>query len=64
MDMKEKRIWYAVQEQSSDGWDKGSYNINEAVAMLKEQGRGLIAAIDEEDAFCLDEYTYDELITE
>ena len=61
--MKEKRIWYAVQEQSSDGWDYGSYNIDEAVAMLKEQGHGLIAAIDEDNAFCMDEYTYDELIT-
>ena len=62
--MKEKKIWYAVQETSDDSWDKGSYNIDEAVAMLKEQGHGLIAAIDEDDAFCLDEYAYDDLITE
>ena len=61
----EKKIWYAVQENRSDGWDgDGSYNFDEAVKMLKKQGHGLIAEIDEEDQFCLEEYTYEELMNE
>ena len=44
--------WYAVQKESSDAWDYGSYDLDEAVKMLKEQGHGLIAIIDEEDSFC------------
>lgn len=59
-----ERIWYAVQETSDDGWDNGSYNIEEAVEMLKKQGHGLIAAIDEDNNFCLDEYTYDDVVGE
>lgn len=59
-----ERIWYAVQETSDDGWDNGSYNIEEAVEMLKKQGHGLIAAIDEDNSFCLDEYTYDDVVGE
>lgn len=59
-----ERIWYAVQETSADDWETGSYNIEEAVEMLKKQGHGLIAAIDEDNAFCLDEYTYDDVVGE
>lgn len=59
-----ERIWYAVQETSEDGQDNGSYNIEEAVEMLKKQVHGLIAAIDEDNNFCLDEYTYDDVVGE
>ena len=55
------RVWYAVQYESADAWDYGSYNYEEACEMLKNQGRGLIAVIDTETYFCLDEIFYDSL---
>ena len=30
--------WYAVQRVREDAWDNGSFDYNEAVAMLKAQG--------------------------
>lgn len=60
--MEEKKIWYAVQEDSTDGWNYGSYSLDEATEMLRDQGHGLIAVIDEEDSFCLKEYAYSDLI--
>lgn len=63
MKSKIKRIWYAVQENKSDGWDGiGSYDFREAAGMLKSQGYGLIAAVDEENQFCVNEYTYEEVV--
>lgn len=63
MKSKTKRIWYAVQENKSDGWDGiGSYDFREAAGMLKSQGYGLIAAVDEENQFCVNEYTFEEII--
>ena len=57
MKPKTKRIWYAVQENKSDGWDGiGSYDFRTAAEMLKSQGYGLIAAVDEENQFCVNEY--------
>ena len=53
-------IWYAVQKTSADAWDFGSYDFEEAKQMLKEQGSGLIAVIDEEDSFCLQEFRYED----
>ena len=53
--------WYAVQERSSDAWDNGSYSFEAAVEMLKEQGAGLIAVINEETHFCEQEIRLEDL---
>ena len=53
--------WYAVQEERTDAWDNGSYDYKEAVQMLKEQGHGLIAVIDDDAKVCLEEIEYEEL---
>ena len=55
----ENKKWYAVQMSSSDDWDNGSFDFEEAKAMLKEQGSGLIAVI--ENDFCVEEITFEEL---
>lgn len=47
--------WYAVQRESSDAWDNGSYDRETAMEMLNEQGCGLIAVIDEESGYCVEE---------
>jgi len=52
--------WYAVQRDREDAWDNGSFDYNEAVAMLKAQGEGLIAVIDDETKVCTEEIEYDE----
>ncbi len=57
-----KDMWYAVQKESSDAWDYGSHDKAEAIKMLREQGEGLIAVIDEENNFCLDEIRYGDII--
>lgn len=63
MKPKTKRIWYAVQENKSDGWDGiGSYDFRTAAEMLKSQRYGLIAAVDEENQFCVNEYAYEEVV--
>lgn len=54
-------VWYAVQEDSTDGWDNGSYDYNVAVEMLKDQGHGLIAVINEATSFCVEEIHYQDL---
>jgi len=62
--------WYAVQETSADGWDFGSEDFEKAKSMLKAQGCGLIAVIDNdfceeeisfEDLFDMEDFTNDEL---
>ena len=53
--------WYAIQKTSEDGWDFGSHDKEEAIKMLKEQGFGLIAVIDEEDNFCTEEIHFDDI---
>lgn len=55
-------IWYAVQETPDDDWDWGSYDYDEAVKMLKEQGHGLIAMIDESEGTTdfVEEISYEE----
>ena len=50
-------LWYAVQTDREDDWGTGSYNYNEAVQMLKRQGRGLIAVIDGD--VCVNEIEYE-----
>lgn len=51
--------WYAVQIDSSDEWGNGSCDFEEAKAMLKKQGCGLIAVI--VDDFCEEEIKFDDL---
>lgn len=55
----EPKKWFAVQMQSADEWDNGSADFEEAKAMLKDQGGGLIAVIVND--FCESEITYEEL---
>ena len=52
--------WYAVQETREDAWDNGSSNYDDAVEMLKKQGHGLIAVI-ENDTECVDEILYEDI---
>ena len=54
------KIWYAVQETPEDPWDYGSYDFQEAGRMLKDQGQGLIAVINEETNYCIEEIYYDD----
>lgn len=58
-DFVEVKPWYAVQKDSTDPWDYGSHNYDEAIEMLKQQGEGLIAVIN--DDFCEEEIKYDDL---
>lgn len=58
--MTENR-WYAVQENRTDAWDNGSDDYLTAVSMLEEQGRGLIAVIDENTGCCIEEIEYEDL---
>lgn len=51
--------WYAVQENRNDPWDYGSEDYCIAVEMLREQGHGLIAVI--ENDTCVEEIEYDDL---
>lgn len=53
--------WYAVQKTREDPWDCGSHNLEEAKSMLREQGNGLIAVIDEDTNFCEDEILYEDI---
>ena len=56
----EPAIWYAVQETKEDDWGTGSSDLEEALAMLREQGRGLIAVIEEgPDPVCIEEIPFD-----
>lgn len=54
--------WYAVQENREDAWDYGSYDYSEAVRMLREQGHGLIAVI--ENHTCVEEIEMEDLPAE
>lgn len=54
------RIFYAVQMDPTDSWDYGSSDFETAKDMLLEQGCGLIAEIDTETNFCLNEFLYEE----
>ena len=58
---KEKTMkkWYAVQETRADLWDYGTFDKNRAIEMLREQGHGLIAVI--EDDFCVEEIPFEEV---
>lgn len=52
--------WYAVQNETTDAWDFGSYDLEEAIGMANETGCDIIAVIDEENEFCLEELHRDE----
>ena len=53
--------WFAAQEDSADAWDNGSHDYETAVRMLLEQGHGLIAVINEDTNYCVQEITYEEV---
>ena len=55
--------FYAVQETPDDPWDYGSYDFAEAIRMLREQGDGLIAVIEQDaiETFCVDVIYADEI---
>ena len=62
--------WYAVQETPEDACDYGSFDKEEAIDMLQEQGKGLIAVIagcwdvngkSLDDTYCVDEWCFDDL---
>ena len=53
--------WYAVRESRQDGWSNGSYSYDEAVAMLKAQGQGLIAVINERSGEYEEEIEYSDI---
>lgn len=57
---KKMAKWYAVQETREDAWDYGSHEYGKAVEMLKEQGSGLIAVIDEDSNVCVEEIEYED----
>ena len=52
--------WYAVQEERTDAWDNGSYDYEEAVQILREQGHGLIVVIDDDAKVCIEEIEYED----
>ena len=53
--------WFALQETAGDPWDNGTHDYEDAVQMLLEQGHGLIAVIDEDTNYCVQEIAYDEV---
>ena len=53
--------WFALQETSDDPWDNGTHDYEDAVEMLLEQGHGLIAVINEDTNYCVQEIAYDEV---
>ncbi len=59
--MENKNRWYAIQKDRTDGWDIGSDEYDTAIQMLREQGCGLIAVIDENTGCCMEEITFEEL---
>ena len=51
--------WYAVQMDRTDAWDKGSFDYDEAIQILKNQGFGLIAVIEDDE--CVEEIEYNDI---
>lgn len=60
--MGEKRIWYAVMETPEDDWSCGSYDFQESKEMLRKQGKGRIAMI--EDNACEKEMFIEDLFAD
>lgn len=57
--MNTNNKWYAIQRTSADSWDNGTFDYDEAEEMLRKQGGGLIAVI--ENDFCTEEIPYDDI---
>ena len=53
--------FYAVQRDRADAWDNGSDDLDTAKDMLKRQGAGLIAVI--ENGFCVEEINFFDLFS-
>ena len=53
------RLWYAVQRDREDDWGTGSFDKDEAIEMLKNQGCGLIAVIQNDT--CIEEIEYEDI---
>ena len=53
--------WYAVQKSTEDAWDYGSHDYDETVEMLRKQGNGLIAVINEDTNYCEKEIWFEEV---
>lgn len=62
-----EKLWYAVTDKLNDevDWGNGTYDLQEAKKMLKEQGKGEIAVIDsaenQADSLCIDEIPFESL---
>lgn len=55
------KMWYAVQLNADDDWGWGSFDWDEAVEMLKAQGQGMIATINDENKVCEDVTYYEDI---
>lgn len=55
------KMWYAVQLNADDDWGWGSFDWDEAVEMLKAQGEGMIATINDETKVCEDVTYYEDI---
>lgn len=54
------KYWYAAQRDTTDGWDNGSYDKDEAIRIAMEYkasgyNDALVAVIDETGNECVDE---------
>lgn len=51
------RLWYAVMQDNEDNdWGYGSYDLDEAMEMVKKYPEGYIAVIEEgNDPICIEE---------
>lgn len=50
----EKKLWYAVQEDPTDDWGRGSYNKDEAIEMMMRNDQYNLIAVIENDC-CVEE---------
>ena len=55
----EETPWYAVKYNDNDDLDYGSFDLDEAKEMAKNEGSSTIYIIDDDDSFCLGKYSYD-----
>ena len=49
-------LWYAVQMNSADPWDNGSFDLEEAKDIAHDLGATIIAVIDTDTDSCISEY--------
>lgn len=56
VDDDDVNYWYAIQEETTDAWDDGSYDLSEAIEMANDKGYDIIAVIDESNGgLCVEE---------